>query len=305
MDFKLLITLPALLGLASGLAAQERQRLETVAPDATTAFELSLPACTQAPCPFELRLLRGGQPVGAPAVLAWSATAAPAQPAESDPLYGTGTPLASASAQPGVWITGEEEGQVSASARPLPLADGAQALLVTQMAGFEHPKRRHALYLATAQGPRLAWSHDETPGPNQSWVLAATGESPVLLVRYHATEDNAPDRLETRNLKWNGDHSALAEAATPPPASLLAVIAERHASATAAHASRTRQPECLGSYAVIDTGTPGANRYALMQVAESASQAQAETTRLGHCAETLRPQTVPLAPLLNTPAPTP
>lgn len=299
MDFKPFTGL-LLLGLASGLAAQERQVLDTLPLDATTAYELSLPACTTASCPFELRLLKDGRPLGATVALHWAATAAPASQAAPDPLYGAGTPLG-AGAAPRVWITGEEEGQVSAAARLLRLADGTPALLVSQMGGFEHPKRHHALYLATPQGPHLAWSHDEAPGPNQSWVLAPTGDSPVLLVHEHAAAIDAADRLETRNLTWHPDRTVFTEATAPPSPALRAVVAERHPSAMAA---RDQQEGCLAPYAVIDTGAPGAARYALAQVAESDAEAQAEITRLHACAATLRPETVPLAQLSTTPAPT-
>lgn len=304
MDFKPFVGL-LLLGLANGLAAQERQMLETLPLDATTAYELSLPACAQAPCPFELRLVRDGHPAGAPAALAWPAASTPAQPAEPDPLYSAGTPLGAASTQPRVWITGEEEGLISVSARLLPLPDGSQALLVTQMAGFEHTKRHHALYRVTAQGPQLAWSHDEAQGPNQSWVLAPAGENPQLLVRYHAVEGDAADQLETRSLAWHAGRSAFTETVTPPPPALRAVIVERQPSVAAALAARTRYSICLAPYALIDSGAPGATRYALVQVAENDNEAQAEITRLRDCAATLRPESVPLAQLLTTPAPTP
>ncbi|MDH0336573.1 hypothetical protein [Metapseudomonas otitidis] len=302
MDFKP-FTGPLLLGLASGLAAQERQVLDTLPLDSATAYELSLPACTTAPCPFELRLLKDGRPHGTTVALPWAATAAPASQAAPDPLYGAGTPLG-AGAAPRVWITGEEEGQVSAAARLLRLADGTPALLVSQMGGFEHPKRHHALYLATPQGPQLAWSHDEAPGPNQSWVLAPTGDSPVLLAHEHAAALNAADRLETRRLTWPPDRTAFTESMAPPSPALRAVVAERHPSAMAAQAARDQQGACLATYAVIDTGAPAATRYALAQVAESDAEAQAETTRLHACAATLRPETVPLAQLSTTPAPT-
>ncbi|KIV65456.1 hypothetical protein SZ55_4014 [Pseudomonas sp. FeS53a] len=289
-----------LLGLASGLAAQERQVLDTLPLDSAIAYELSLPACTTAPCPFELRLLKDGRPLGTTVALHWAATAAPASQAAPDPLYGAGTPLG-AGAAPRVWITGEEEGQVSAAARLLRLADGTPALLVSQMGGFEHPKRHHALYLATPQGPHVAWSHDEAPGPNQSWVLAPSGDDPVLLVHEHAAALNAADRLETRRLTWHPDRTAFSESMAPPSPALRAVVAERHPSAMVA---RGQQEGCLATYAVIDTGTPAAARYALAQVAESDAEAQAETTRLHACAATLRPETVPLAQLSTTPAPT-
>lgn len=302
MDFKPFTGL-LLLSLASGLAAQERQVLDTLPLDATTAFELSLPARTTAPCPFELRLQQDGHPLGATVALHWATTAGPASQAAPDPLYGAGTPLG-AGAAPRVWITGEEEEQVSAAARLLRLADGTPALLVSQMGGFEHPKRHHALYLATPQGPRLAWSHDEAPGPNQSWVLAPTGDDPVLLVHEHAAALNAADRLETRRLTWHPDRTAFTEAMVAPSPALRAVVAERHPSTMAAQAARDQQEGCLAPYAVIDTGASGATRYALAQVAESDAEAQAETTRLHACAATLRPETVPLAQLSTTPAPT-
>ncbi|WP_239009421.1 hypothetical protein [Delftia lacustris] len=236
--------LVALLGTTAFAAGLQRQVLESL-PSGTAkgapAYELSLPACTASACPFELRLVRAGMEQGKPAALAWPASRGQAKLAPSDPLYGVGDPLSEAAQRARVWTTGEEEGTVTAAARTLRLPGvqgGARALLVTQMGGFDHPKRRHALYVATAQGPHLAWQYEEPPGSYQSWVLAPTGRIPVLLVRYDSPQDDAPDQIETRSLRWNAGRQAFAEQASAPPAAVQAVVAARYAGVAAARAAR-------------------------------------------------------------------
>lgn len=165
--------------------------------------------------------------------------------------------------------------------------------------GFEHPKRRHALYVATAQGPHLAWQYDEPQGNYQSWVLAPTGRIPVLLVRYASPQDDAPDQIETRSLRWNKGRQAFAEQASAPPAAVQAVVASRYASVAAARAARAQQAECLGAYSVVRTRPAGAApHHALVQVAADMAQAHAESLRLRACSASLQPRTVPLVHLL-------
>lgn len=297
--------LVALLGTTAFAAGLQRQVLESL-PSGTAkgapAYELSLPACTASACPFELRLVRAGMEQGKPAALAWPASRGQAQLAPSDPLYGVGDPLSEAAQRTRVWTTGEEEGTVTAAARTLRLPGvqgGARALLVTQMGGFDHPKRRHALYVATAQGPHLAWQYEEPTGSYQSWVLAPTGRIPVLLVRYDSPQDDAPDQIETRSLRWNAGRQAFAEQASAPPAAVQAVVAARYAGVAAARAARAQQADCLGGYAVVLTRPAGAApHHALVQVAADMAQAHAESLRLRACSARLQPRTVPLAHLL-------
>ena len=236
---------------------------------------------------------------GKPAALAWPASRGQAQLAPSDPLYGAGDPL---SGPRGVWTTGEEEGTVTAAARTLRLPGvqgGARALLVTQMGGFDHPKRRHALYVATAQGPHLAWQYEEPPGSYQSWVLAPTGRIPVLLVRYDSPQDDAPDQIETRSLRWNAGRQAFAEQASAPPAAVQAVVAARYAgvaarACSARAAGRLPGRLCRGAHAP----RRAAPHHALVQVAADMAQAHAESLRLRACSARLQPRAVPLAHLL-------
>lgn len=305
----LALSLVAVLGAGAALAAgPQRQVLESL-PSGTAkgapAYELSLPACTAAPCPFELRLVRAGVQQGQPAALSWPASRGPAQLAQPDPLYGVGDPLSATTGLQHlerVWTTGEEEDTVTAAVRSLRLPGvqgGSRALLVTQMGGFEHPKRRHALYVATAQGPHLAWQYDEPQGNYQSWVLAPTGRIPVLLVRYASPQDDAPDQIETRSLRWNKGRQAFAEQASAPPAAVQAVVAARYASVAAARAARAQQAECLGAYSVVRTRPAGAApHHALVQVAADMAQAHAESLRLRACSASLQPRTVPLVHLL-------
>lgn len=301
----LAFSLLALLGTPAFAAGPPRQVLESLPSGSgkgAPAYELSLAGCAAAGCPFELRLMRAGVEQGKAAALSWPAARGPAQQAQSDPLYGVGDPLSEAAQRPRVWTTGEEESTVTAAARTLRLPGvqgGARALLVTQMGGFDHPKRRHALYIATAQGPHLAWQYDEPQGSYQSWVLAPTGRIPVLLLRYESPQDDLPDQIETRNLLWSADRQAFAEQASAPPAAVQAVVGARHASVAAARAARAQQADCLGGYAVVLTRPAGAApHYALVQVAADIAQAHAESLRLRACSARLQPRTVPLAHLL-------
>lgn len=286
--------------------AQPRQMLENWDAGAHAGrYELSLAACKAGACAFELRLMRAGVGQAAPVALGWPAAEAQASPVVPDAAHGVGTPLGPAAWQARVWSTGEEESTVTVSAIMLPLpasAKGRQALLVTQMAGFEHPKRRHALYVASGNGPQLAWSHEEPPGPDRSWVLAPAGQWPVLLLHQGALQEGSPERIELRRLQWNAGRQVFVEKISRPPAALQAVVAGRHAGVAAAQAARERHGDCLAGYAIVRTRQAGAApRHALVQVAASAAEARAETRRLQACDGRLRPRAVPLSRLLAWP----
>jgi hypothetical protein len=290
---------------APAVAAQPRQVLETWDAGAHAGrHELSLAACEAGACAFELRLVGAGAAQSAPVALGWPATEAPARPVAAEAAHGTGTPLDPAAWGARVWSTGQEESTITVSAHMLPLpssAKGRQALLVTQMAGFEHLKRRHALYVASANGPRLAWSHEEPPGPTGSWVLAPAGQWPLLL-RQGGLQDGGPERMELRRLQWNAGRQVFVEKASRPPAALQAVVAGRHAGVAAAQAARQRHGDCLAGYAIVRTRQAGtAPRHALIQVAADTAEARAETRRLQACDGRLQPRTVPLARLLAWP----
>lgn len=295
-----------LAGVANAASAQQdvpssRQVLETFpvngqpAPGVRQGYELSLAACKDAACAFEVRLLSGvGEPLaeggagvsvlGATA-LEWPASAAPAQPLDA-PQPGTGPFLANTAASR-VWSTGEEESTVTASASAVPVEpgkpSGARALLVTQMAGFDHPKRRHALYVASQGTLKTAWSRSEPQGPYVSQVIATPGHAPMYLSVFFSPDDDAADKVSAQRLAWDAKRQVFSE--EPSLAAVQAVVAGSYPTVRAARAARAASA-CFAGYGVVDTW-PGkgrvSHRYALIALAVAPEQANAEAARLGQC----------------------
>ncbi len=267
-------------------------------PGVRQGYELSLAACKDAACPFEVRLLSGAEGGGEPlaegragvsvrgaTALDWPASAVPAQPLDA-PQPGAGPFLASTAA-PRVWSTGEEEGTVTASASAVPLEpgkpSGARALLVTQMAGFDHPKRRHALYVASQGALKTAWARSDPQGPYVSQVVATPGRAPMYLSVFFSPDDDAADKVSAQRLAWNAKRQVFSE--EPSLAAVQAVVAGSYPTVRAARAARAGSA-CFAGYGVVDTW-PGKgrvpHRYALVALSADPAQATAEVARLGQC----------------------
>ncbi len=286
--------------------ASSRQVLESFpvnampGPNGQPIYELSLAPCQNASCPFEVRLLsgRGEAKLGrakdgkAASVLDsialdWPANEAPAQPAPG--------------AAPRVWSTGEEEGNVTVSARTIPLepgkADDAQALLITQTAGFDHPKRRHVLYVASSGLLKTAWFRSEPQGPYVSRVVVAMRGAPVHLSLFFSSSDDVADKVSAQRLEWNARQQVFAE--KPAAAALQAVVAGTYATLREARAVRAASA-CIAEYGVVDTW-PGRglvrHRYALVALAVEPAQAAMEAARLSQCQPDLRARVHPLGQL--------
>lgn len=284
--------------------APVRQVLESlpadVAPDGRRllTYELSLIPCDGAACPFEVRLLARpseGETAGRsakggsdkPAVrLMWNAPSAPAWGADAraytaDPIAFFGAAL------PRVWMTGEEEDQVAVSADVVPLGrgeqTGAHALLVTQTAGFEHPKRHHVLLAAVSGELKVAWSKAEPQGPYVSWVALPKRHAPVYVSLFFSPYDDAADTVSARQLTWDARDRVFSEEPAPPQ--VQAVVAGFYRTLSAARLARAAS-DCLSGYSAIDTGptqSVSRHRYALIRVTWEQAEALAETERLRQC----------------------
>jgi hypothetical protein len=296
-----------------------RQVLESLPADGAPGgrrvliYELSLIPCDGAACPFEVRLLartpegetagrsaRGGS--DKPAVrLMWNASSAPAWRADAraytaDPIAFFGAAL------PRVWMTGEEEGLVAVSADVVPVGRGEQAgayaLLVTQAAGFEHPKRHHVLLAAVSGELKVAWSKAEPQGPYVSWVALRKRHAPVYVSLFFSPYDDAADTVFARQLKWNARDRVFSEEPAPPQ--VQAVVAGFYRTLSAARLARAAS-DCLSGYSAIDTGpnqSASRHRYALIRVTWEHAQALAETGRLRQCQPDGRAQPISLVRLL-------
>ncbi|GKS76094.1 hypothetical protein AVME950_14380 [Acidovorax sp. SUPP950] len=284
------------------------------------AYELSLSACSGGTCPFEVRLLssaehaRGAFATGRAVVskrdsaaLDWPAFAAPARPLHV-PKPGAAPFLANTTG-PRVWSTGEEENTVTAAASAVPLEPGnpagASALLVTQMAGFDHPKRRHTLYVASRGALKRAWSRSEPQGPYVSQVMAAPGDAPVYLSMFVSRDDDVPDKVSAYQLAWDARRQVFSERPSAP--TVLAVVAGSYPTVRAARAARAASA-CFAGYGAVDTW-PGKglvpHRYALITLAAEPTQATAERERLIQCQAGIQARQYPLSRLTPRSSPTP
>lgn len=299
-----------------------RQVLESLPADIgvdggrRSTYELALVPCDDAACPFEVRLVartseaesaeghaKKGVDTHGPVRLTWYASGAPAWGADAQTH--TAEPIAFfGAALPRVWTTGLEEDQVAVSAGAVPLEPGKQtgayALLVTQTAGFEHPKRQHALLTAVSGDLKVAWSRVEPQGPHVSWVAIPKRHAPVYVSLFFSPDDDAADDVLARQLKWDTEQQVFSE--EPPPPQVQAVVAGSYRTLSAARVARSAS-DCLTGYSAIDTGPNQwavPHRYALIRVTWEPAQVTTETERLRQCRPGGPAHSLPLTRLLSS-----
>jgi hypothetical protein len=172
---------------------------------------------------------------------------------------GIGDPLAPANSNAEVWSTGTEESSVITAARAIKLADGRNALLIDQVAGFEHPKRRHDLF-STSSGRVVAlWSYAEPQGPYWSTVAVQPGAAgrgdDLTFFSAFSPDPAAPDQLSAQRLELAPDRSVLRASATSPVLSMLAL--GPYPSAAGARAAQDQNTDCLAAFWVLESNAVG------------------------------------------------
>jgi hypothetical protein len=208
-------------------------------------FRVFVAPCRDGACPIEIALVRGGT-VLSRAALAWpSATETlSAQPTVRG--QGVGDPLETPETTS--WTSGEEERAVTSTFRSVKLSGDRRGVLVAQYGGFEHVKRRHALYVAEAGKVRLVWEGTEGAGPTYSTTaLVEQGDADVI-VFFHGfmnPDETEPEMISATALSWAEAGSEVRPIAARDVVHALAV--GDFGSARQARAARAAQP-CLGEY---------------------------------------------------------
>ena len=198
----------------------------------------------------------------------------------------------SADTIPQVWTVGEEENAVSTYARLVRLAPGRTGLLVTQSGGFDHPKRRHELFMAVGPRLRSEFAIQDLQGPSWSAMDAVDlgGDRSVLVhvSTFEPGADDQPDTLEVSRHVWDAksDKLRVMDAAEGPAVQALTV--GRFATIAAARKEKSAKPNCLGAFVVVPasslaaTGNP--KDIVLAAASDRHAEIEAARARVGKCA---------------------
>jgi hypothetical protein len=254
--------------LAAGLmlvpvpAASADRVLQTFRADGLV-LELAIAECRSSECPIEVRLRRDRRVVDRVA-LPFAASSQRASIELVDTIWG-------ADAGRKAWATGEENNYVSTAARPLRIAPRTTALLVSQLAGFDHLKRNHLLLVPRAGKLVVAWEGREGAGPTWSAteIVGSPGSDRQEVAYFYGFFDPtevAFERLDVIRLSWNAAAARVRQ--TPLPArSMPLYLLDLGTHDTAAQAREARAANtCLSPYWVLDAGRfrAGAGRSALV-----------------------------------------
>jgi hypothetical protein len=280
----------ACMASGTGTAAGSPNVLERFAAHPATArtYQLGIGGCREASCPIEVRLAAGNKVIDT-AVLEWPASDARAKHAPVDWTHGVGDPSASPSGLR-AWTMGEEEQAVSVAARSVRIAPDRSALLVTQLAGFDHLKRRHDLFLVDGDRLQRIWSYAEPPGPHWSSTTVrpsrGKAEEVVLATGFLSPTDEAPDRLEIQKLDWQ----AATKQVDQNPAEAFLVTAGSFASIEQARQMRASNHGCLAHYWVLGAASSAAEQGPVIVATLSSTRQAAhhEMRRAKACAPSIR-----------------
>jgi hypothetical protein len=245
----------------SGKRPRGRVLLETfpVAPSSKLRYQLSIAPCAQSTCQIEVRLIEGNMAYET-LPLDWSST--PAQPVKTaiDESLGAGDPLQK-KWQGKAWEIGTEEGNVSITARVIPLTKQLNGLLVDQRAGFEHLKRSHYLFVANGRNLVRAWTGSEGEGPTWSNVEISEplsdGSQAFIYIngfRYPAENgaEDVADSLELAIYRWNERKNLLENVpVTDSSFSIVALIAGTYETVAEARKAITQNSDCLKNFLVL------------------------------------------------------
>ena len=210
-------------------------------------WQAGLPACSGKQCPITLWLVEGETVVDSKPV-AWPANSVELRQDDAEPGWGAGDPMGSASVT--VWASGDEERYVGTVVRPVKMGT-VPAILVDQLRGFEHLRRNHELFAVHNRKLDRVWQGEEGTGPAWSSTaivsLPDATEGVVYYSGFRYPSPAEPDRIETTLLRW--ERGALQERKDDAPREALVIGA--FPSAAAAHRSRNKARDCLGTFWVL------------------------------------------------------
>jgi hypothetical protein len=247
-------------------AGRNQVVLETfpVARSSRLHYEISLAPCAKSGCPYQVRLVEGKQVYGTES-LEWLASPAQVAKTEVDVTMGVGDPFQK-SWEGSAWQVGEENQNVTVTARSIALTPQLSGVMVYQSAGFEHVKRRHYLFVAIGRKLARAWSDSEGQGPTWSTVEVSEplpdGSQSFIYFRgfWYPREDgpdDKPDTLEVASYRWNAQKSVIEN--TPlqeSPFSVFALIAGVYDTLADAEKAKRLHFDCLRGFMVLSDDSP-------------------------------------------------
>jgi hypothetical protein len=170
------------------------------------------------------------------------------------------------------WIAGSAEGEVTTQLHPVKLAAAGTALLVQQVGGFEHVKRRYDVFTHDGAKLQKIWSAAEGIGPAWSMATVVPARSgsreEIVYLQGFRPGGTSVDTLSASRLVWDDTQHALAR---QPTAQLPAIIAGEFASVTAARRAAAKEP-CIAHYWVLPAERFGGKRGRLVVAEVAVSQ---------------------------------
>lgn len=275
--------------------------LETfpVAPSGNLRYEISLAPCAQSTCPFQVRLIEGTRVYGT-LNLDWRGVPAAPVRAAIDASSGAGDPLQKRW-EGKAWETGDENRNVSLTARSIALTPQLNGVLIHQRAGFEHLKRRHYLFVAVGRKLVRAWTGTEGQGPTFSTVELSEprrdgSQDFVYFTGFQYPGDEEADTLEFAIYRWNARKNQIEKAPASESASpVVALIAGTYDTVAEARKAIGQHPDCLKDFLVLGADSLPQTPKGQFAIAALTTKAPLADRAIASCAPALKMKTLKLS----------
>jgi hypothetical protein len=228
---------------ASAAMAQMGKPLATIPADAAgLRYEVSPGRCQKGDCTIVVRLMQRTRELDTQS-LGTGVRSLAFKPTPFRRSNGAGDPLATSDAAQ-AFSSGTEEDSITVVVRPVKLTRELTGALIDLRIGFEHVKRRHAVFAAPDQKLAQVWSAEEGEGPTFSTTALlpeAQGRQPLAYFSFFSfPDDSAADKMSVEVMAYDAESRKLA----PDRAHLLRLFAGPYRSAAEARAARVQRNRC-------------------------------------------------------------
>jgi hypothetical protein len=212
---------------------------------------------------------------------------------DPDPHAGAGDTLM---AEPDtlVWQSGNDAFYLTVAPRAVHLEGGRAAILVSQRAGVDHPKRRHVLFARDDAKLVAAWSAEEPSGPTWSAtrvIRVAGAADRILFYDARMSGGSTADSIGVSIVQWDEKAKRATQAKDDWPPGVSVVRLGAFATLRQARAAQQKLSNCLDVIWVLkaaDYGVQGGRPYFIGGLTSESTAAASLQARGAPCDPTLQ-----------------
>jgi hypothetical protein len=215
--------------------------------------------------------------------LHWPASSQTAYKINTNRWHGAGDPLSKPVCPS--WALGDSEHDaLVVSVQPVKLSPKVFGLLVHQMAGFEHVRRHHELFLVKDGTLNSVWEQTEAQGPSWSNVVAPSGTGELVYIEGFKPGDlNSADSVTVQYIVWQENKGLIKKSSQgKSPVYLVSIFPFN--TVEAAHKFALDKSSCIGSdYMVVNKQNNRLSKFIIGFITTNKTSADKQLQDLSQC----------------------